>query len=212
MVQPLGGDWGEVQRGLPGDERVPKPRLGYTRAITIGASPAQVWSWLVQIGHGKGGMYSYDQLENLVGCQMHSVDEIVPEYQHLKVGDVIRLGPKGYPLYKVIALEPHRLMIVVGADPKTEEAFDPFLEPLPDSYVNYSWLFFLEAVDERTTRLISRMRMDYRPRNIANWMIWRFFSEPLNFVMERKMLMGIKSRAEWVERGRSGHSFPAAQN
>jgi hypothetical protein len=134
-------------------------------------------------------------LENLIGCQIHSVDKIISEFQSPRPGDVIRLGPPGYPLYKVVAAEAEKTFIMTAADVKTEQTLD-LSEPLPASYVNFNWGFFLDAPTPQTTRLIVRMRMDYQPRSFTNWLIWRFFSEPLNFVMERKMLLGIQKRAE----------------
>ena len=93
--------WGateeETRRALPGDELVTLSQMGYTRSVVIHAPATRVWQWLVQIGQGRGGMYSYDGLENLAGCNIHMVDRIVPELQELKTGDLIRLGPKVYP-------------------------------------------------------------------------------------------------------------------
>ena len=90
--------WGatevELTKNLPGDALVPSPRLAYTRAISINASAASVWPWLVQMGQGRGGLYSYDGLENLIGCDIHSADHILPEHQNLQVGDQILFGPE----------------------------------------------------------------------------------------------------------------------
>jgi hypothetical protein len=83
----------EVTGALPGDDLVPEPRLGYTRAVMIEASPQAVWQWLVQIGQGRGGLYSFDALENLFGCDLHSAESVRPELQELRVGDEIRLAP-----------------------------------------------------------------------------------------------------------------------
>ena len=87
--------WGatdaEVYRPLPGDDLVPRPDWSYTHAITIHAPRAAVWRWLVQLGQGRGGFYSYEPLENLVGCGIHNVREIRPELQRLQKGDVIFL-------------------------------------------------------------------------------------------------------------------------
>jgi hypothetical protein len=79
---------------MSGDELVPHPMLGYTRAITIGAPPERVWPWLAQMGQGRAGLDSFDGIENLVGCRIHSADQILPTFQQLAVGDLIRLGPR----------------------------------------------------------------------------------------------------------------------
>ena len=119
--------WGataaEVASPMPGDELVPNPRMGYTRAITIGAPPAVVWSWLVQIGQGRGGLYSFDGLENLARCDIHSTDRIQPELQGLAEGDLIRLGaPQGYPCFRVSGVQPAEFLVLVAADPQPPHA------------------------------------------------------------------------------------------
>jgi hypothetical protein len=176
--------WGttdaEVMRPLPGDEIVPYPRKLSTRAVTIRASAAAIWPWLAQIGQGRGGLYSYDWLENLAGCDIHTADRVVPELQDLRAGDIVRLGPEGYPAYPVAAVEPGCALVLGGTTPATGA---------------HSWVFFLEPLDEQTTRLIVRSRDDYPP-TLANFLIWRVITEPLHFLMERKMLLGIKQRAE----------------
>ncbi len=191
--------WGatETERHmrLPGDDLTPYPHLTYTRAVHIQASSAQVWSWLVQIGQERGGLYSYDGLENLIGCKLHSADRIVPEWQTLRAGDNVRLGPKGYPLFKVTAVEPGRTLILAAADPRTEKTTQ-FQEPMPETYMVYHWVFTLLDQPDGSTRLLTRMRMDYHPTDFTNWLMWRIFMEPINFVMERRMLLGIKARAE----------------
>ena len=85
---------------------VPQPKQISTRVITIQASAADIWPWLAQIGQGRGGFYSYDWLENLIGCEIHNADRIISEFQQLAVGDKVRLGPEGYPFYTVAAVEP----------------------------------------------------------------------------------------------------------
>ena len=87
----------DVRKRLPGDELVPNPTLESTRAITIRAPAEEVWRWLVQLGQDRGGFYSYDRLENLAGADIHNVDWIVPQMQHLKVGDFVPMAPVGQP-------------------------------------------------------------------------------------------------------------------
>jgi hypothetical protein len=190
--------WGataeEVTRSLPGDELVATPLLGYTRAVTIRAPAAAVRPWLVQIGQGRGGLYSYEGLENLAGCRIHNADRILPEFQDLRVGDLIRLGPPGYPCFRVCSLEPERSLVLVAADPKTEQAAD--LEPRPKGFSAATWQFSLEECADGTTRLLTRQRLAYSP---DLKLMWRLV-EPVDFVMGRKMLLGIKERAEAAAR------------
>ncbi|MBF6235457.1 SRPBCC family protein, partial [Nocardia farcinica] len=83
--------WGatatEAAAPMPGDELLAAPDLMTTRAVTIAAEPAAIWPWLVQFGPGRGGAYTYDWIENLFGLNMHSADHILPQFQHVSVGD-----------------------------------------------------------------------------------------------------------------------------
>ncbi len=182
LLRPWYRRWGatetEVKKPLPGDEQVPHPNLQNTRAITIRTPGEAVWPWLVQMGQGRGGLYSYERLENLVGCDMHNADRIIPEHQQLGVGDRVRLTQDRRSKHFVVtAIEPGRGIILGGDDPPT------------------TWAFILEPIDENTTRLIIRFRQAYEPTP-GNVIGWRVFTDPVNFVMERKMLQGIKARAE----------------
>ena len=104
--------WGatdaEVGRTMPGDEDVPHPTFNATRAVSVAATPEQIWPWLVQIGLGRAGWYSYDWLDNL---GRHSAERILPEFQHLTIGDVIPLSPDGKQGQRVKAFEPNNWML-----------------------------------------------------------------------------------------------------
>ena len=187
--------WGaseaEIQKTLPGDELVPDPLLGYTHAISISAPPTDIWPWLAQIGQGRGGLYSYDGLENLAGCKIQSADTILPEHQSPNPGDLIRLGPQGYPCFSITAIENGKALVLVSADPNTGEPVND--KPKTEkSYSIASWQFVLEPEDTQSTRLLVRQRLAYSP-DMA-W-VWRL-TEPINFVMERKMMLGVKHRVE----------------
>lgn len=186
LVQPWHVRWGatddEVRKALPGDEIALSPNMASTRAITIQASPQAVWQWLVQIGQGRGGLFSYDWLENLVGSDIHTVFEIRPELQRLAPGDKIRMGPEGYPFFLVTRVEPGQTLVLQAADPKTGA-------PAPAS-----WSFVLWP-QEGGTRLLSRQRNQFEP-TAANFVLWRVFTEPASFVMEQKMLRTLKALAE----------------
>jgi hypothetical protein len=94
---------------MPGDELIPKPDMMATRAITIDAPRSAVWPWLVQMGSGRGGAYTYDWIENLFGLDMHSADEILPQFQHLDVGEVLPMGRSGRGM-RVEVLQPERFL------------------------------------------------------------------------------------------------------
>ena len=89
-----GATGGEPIEALPGDDLLPAADLVATRAVTIQATPDRVWPWIAQLGQGRGGFYSYDRLENLVGCEVESADRIHPEWQDVTVGDPFRLHPR----------------------------------------------------------------------------------------------------------------------
>jgi len=167
----------EVARVLPGDELLPHPQLLSTRAITIEAAPTTVWPWLVQMGSGRAGVYSYDWIENLLGLDMHSAGEILPQFQHLAVGDVLPLGPKG-PGMRVEICDPERTLAFRSTDGA------------------WVWIFHLD-IRWLGTRLISRNRIAVPDASWSRRLVDRVVMEPGSLIMERRMLLGIKQRAEW---------------
>jgi hypothetical protein len=179
--------WGatahECGMPLPGDDLIVSPDLTATRAITVRASAGQVWPWIAQLGQGRGGFYSYDFLENLAGCDIHSADRIVPRWQDIKVGDEIKLAPAVG--LGVAALEPERSLVLRGGIP---------VGNTPPPY-DFTWAWVLRDEPDGTSRLLVRERYAYtRP-----WA--RFLVEPVeavSFVMSQKMLRGIRDRAEQV--------------
>jgi hypothetical protein len=176
--------WGatdeEIVASLPGDDLISDANVTATRAITIRRSPDVIWPWIAQIGQGRGGFYSYDLLENLLGFDIHSADRVVAEWQRLEVGDEVRLAAKAG--LKAAIVEPGRALVLQGSLPIARRP--PF-----DS----TWAFILCEQRDGTTRLLSRERYSYR-----RW--WApFVVEPtqaVSFVMSRKMLLGIRDRAE----------------
>jgi len=185
--------WGatddEVAGAMPGDLLVAEPRMTYTRALTIASSPDRVWPWLAQIGQGRGGLYSFDGLENLVRCDIHSVDRILPEHQDVAAGDLIRMGPPGYPCFRVHAVDPPGSLVLIGADPKPPHAAAQADSPSGVS----TWQWQLRPADGgRATRLIVRQRLTYPDGQALLWHL----VEPVAFVMERQMLRGLRDRAE----------------
>lgn len=110
--------WGatghEAGGRLPGDDIIAAPDLTATRAITIGAPAGQVWPWIVQLGQGRGGFYSYDFLENLVGCDIHSANRIMPAWQELGPGDQIKLAPQ--VALAVALVEPGQFLVLRSGD------------------------------------------------------------------------------------------------
>jgi hypothetical protein len=177
--------WGattdELHAELPGDEVIGNANLTTTRAVTVNARAGAVWPWIAQLGQGRGGFYSYDAVENLVGCDIHSADRIVPAWQDVAVGAPIRLAPE--VAMTVATVDPGRSLVLRGGFPlgRTPAPFDS------------TWAFVLREQPDGTTRLVSRERYEY-----LRW--WAaLVVEPtslISFVMSRKMLHGIAERAE----------------
>jgi hypothetical protein len=168
--------WGataeEAAARLPGDELLEDADGVATRAITIDAPRSAVWPWIAQMGPSpRGGAYTYDWIENLLGLNIHSADRVLPEYQHPRVGDGFGYGSNKMGFKRV---EAEHVLATQSADG------------------NWVWTFVLE---ERNggTRLISRNR--FRLPKLKD-KIGMIPMEPGSLIMERKMLLGIKQRAE----------------
>ena len=164
---------------LPGDELLEEADGVSTRAVWINAPAAAVWPWLAQMGPvPRGGAYTYDWIENLLGLRMHSVDQVLPEYQHPQIGDTIGLGSNRM---RVERIDPEHVLAWCSEDG------------------NWVWTFVVEERGGRT-RLISRNRFRL-PTLIGR--IGMLPMEPGSLVMERKMLLGIKGRAEHLASARA---------
>jgi len=164
--------WGatdeEVQQSMVGDNIVDDPSFNATRAVTINASPEQIWPWIVQIGYKKAGFYSYDLLDN---DGIHSSEDIIPEYQDLQLGDSIPMSRSSFA--KVEVLEKNKNML---------------LRFMWDSEATWAWTLYEK--DTHKTRLVTRLRV--RTESRAS----RFIMDAFEIIMMRKCLLEIKRRAE----------------
>jgi len=189
--------WGatcdEVVRPLPGDDLVANPLYVTTRAITVSAPAAAVWPWLVQLGQNRGGFYTYDVLENLIGLDIHSAGAIRPEWQDLHIGeDYVALDADGYMKMTIAVLEPERAFVVRSGVPgEPPQAAGRFFK----GELAWSWGFYLEPLDEGATRLIIRSRAAWADA-LAPRLAKPVVLEPVHFLMEERMLRGIRERAE----------------
>ena len=182
------GHWGttpdELIRPMAGDAIVPNPTHWATHAVTIEAPPGDIWPWLVQMGYQRGGLYSYDWLDRLFGIlDRASADEVLPAFQQIAVGDTIRLGPREE--LTVAALQEKRALVLRYSAHQFE----------------WVWQFGLYPLNEQRTRLITRGTERYK-NTVGAWLFMRVM-EPAAFVMTRKMLLGVKQRAERLRAART---------
>jgi len=197
FIRPWQLRWGatdeEVARAMPGDDVVKHPTFNATRAVTILARPEEIWPWLVQIGCKRAGWYSYDWMDNL---GIPSAQRIIPELQHVAVGDLIPMSPNGKQGQWVKAFEPNQWMIWW------------------DNKGDVTWYWGLYPQDESHTRLITRVHISYRWTSPA--ILFNLPMDVGDIVMMRKCMLGIKQRAEQAsvqvpERAAAtGHSQPRA--
>ncbi|WP_413452411.1 SRPBCC family protein [Georgenia phoenicis] len=180
--------WGatpeEVAARLPGDEILGCADLVATRAVSVQAPPEDVWPWLVQLGQGRGGFYSYDRLQSLVGLRIVNAEEVVPEWQDLAPGDEVRLAPEA-PLVAAV-VDPGRALVLHGS-PEV-----PSARGLPMPFA-FTWAFVLRPGPRGSTRLVVRERYGY----LEPWVGALVEAvQVASFVMTRRMLRGIRERAE----------------
>jgi hypothetical protein len=182
--------WGalpeEVARRLPGDDLVPPSAWTYNHAVTVRAPRARVWPWLVQVGQGRGGFYSYEWLENLVGCDIHNVTEIRPELQRLRAGDTVRLHASGFGP-PVTMIDPGRALVLGG--------------PSDENGSRATWSFYLFDGPGGTTRLLERGHGAPGKGVLAQIGYGPYLIDPIGFVMSRKMLRTIARLAEGQDGG-----------
>jgi hypothetical protein len=177
FYRPWALTWGstaeEIARHMPGDDVLDHPTFNATRAVTIEAPPEEIWPWIVQIGYRRAGFYSYDLLDN---DGIASAERILPEFQDLKVGDLIPLSTTAD--VRVAELQRPRLLV--------------FVFEVEGTWSNATWVWGLYPEDASHTRLVTRLRAN--PRRIGP----RLFLDLGEIIMMRKCMLGIKQRAEKI--------------
>jgi hypothetical protein len=188
--------WGatraEARAALPGDDLV-RDRWRTTRAVTINATPEDVWPWLVQMGFDRAGWYSYDWLERLIGAgefaEGRSAQSVLPQFQSLAVGDTVPLSADGGLTAAVV--DPPRALVLRMAMSMLTGA------PAQDgdhAVLNWTWAFVLVPAGPRSSRLLVRAQADYRPRALR--ILFPLLLEPVHLLMERAMLRGVRRRVD----------------
>jgi hypothetical protein len=193
LIRPWHQHWGataaEVGRPMPGDDYVVDPLEVTTRAVTVNAPPAAIWPWLVQMGNGRGGLYSYDWIDLFIGAlDRPSVDVVLPEYQQPRAGEIMPYA-KGADMV-MRAVEPERaLLLTLDLDGGRTR-------------VSQSWA--LDPIDATRTRLVLRVRA--ATPVTARGLPALLMLDPAEFVMVRRQLLGIKQRAERLAREDHRHA------
>ena len=175
FIRPQHISWGataiEINMKFPVDEFISPNRFVSTRAINIHATKEKIWPWIAQTGQNRGGFNSYYWLENLFGAKMINANSIHPEWQNPQLGDTVYYGKnEGYAI--VSLAKPNEYYSLCG------------------------WMFYLQTIDTANTKLIVRYpSMEVRQSKFTTLYYYGLF-EPLHFIMESGMMMGIKKRAE----------------
>jgi hypothetical protein len=183
--------WGvsdsEAGASRPGDALVPVPLWSWTHGIEVAASAELVWQWVAQIGADRGGFYSYQWLENLVGCSLRNADSVHPAWE-LEAGDSLLLHPRLPPL-RVVELERGRHFVAHAAhDAAARAAGKP--------WAAVSWLLQIEPRAEARCKLFTRYRVACSTDLVTRLSMGPTLLEPIGFAMDRRMLLGIKHHAE----------------
>jgi len=182
--------WGtlrtEADDPLPGDELVPTPKWSYTLGVGIDAPPESVWPWIAQIGQGRGGFYTYQTLENMVGCKITNTAEILQDHQHPAVGDSIYLYPDSPPL-RVETVDAPTTLILFGSPAEIGDS---------GSWGRSTWQFVVTRAPDGGSRFLTRGRYDHAPDWRSRALFGPFPLEVISFVMSRKMMLEIKKLAE----------------
>ena len=175
----------EASRKIPGDELIPANPFRSTMATDINASPENIWPWLVQVGWGKAAFYSYNIFESLLGMDLHNADQIHPEWQDVSVGDTIWMShPRQKALFPLTRVEEIK--------PPHELVFALYRAEDPDTKPSGAWSFILEPLDDKKTRLLTRLQV-VSPTTKGKFMVY-FFLEPAHFIMQQGMFKGLKKR------------------
>jgi hypothetical protein len=182
-----GLDAAAAGRAYPGDQLVPSPSWSWTHAVEIEATPASIWPWLAQIGANKAGFYSYQWLENLSGCDLRNSETVHPEWA-VEAGDGLVLHPNMPPLAVVAAERGAWFVAHAAPDEAARKEGRPWVEA--------SWLFHLEPLGARLTRLVSRFRANCSDDLRTRLAFGPALVEPIGFAMDRRMLLTLKELAE----------------
>ena len=199
-IRPRMRGWGATQaettRTFPGDELILDPNGGATMGTTLPAPPERVWPWLLQMGGGRGGWYSWDWLDN---DGEPSADRIVPEWQDLEVGQHLQRpaspaapqSPTNW--WTVVILEPNRTPVLQTSYDLFGQSFDPRTGPVPWASTEGTWGFYLNEAPKGRTRLVVRTRSRGRPPLLMR-PLGLLGGEPVHFIMQTRQFHNLRTR------------------
>ena len=189
FLRPARSHWGlsaqEADAPRPGDELIPEPRWLWTHGVEVDAPPEHVWPWVVQVGADRGGFYSYQWLENLVGCNVRNAEAIHPEWAH-GAGDDLVLHQKMPPLRVVSVVTGRSLVAFAAPDEAARAGGGP--------WASATWAFLVEPLDAGRSRVVSRFRSACSDDIATRLTQGPALLEPVGFAMDRRMLLGIRDR------------------
>ncbi|MFI1955091.1 hypothetical protein ACH437_25185 [Streptomyces xinghaiensis] len=181
----------EAARAYPGDDLVPGAHASSTMATTLPAPPAEVWPWLAQMGCNRGGWYSWDRLDN---GGRPSAERIVPEWQHLEVGQRLDSVPSGHAWFTVAVLAPESTLVLrAQLELPSGRPFDTRYEPPPRAYLDAVWGFHLRPAPGDRTRVVVRTRGRGRPGALMRIMDV-LYNEPAHLIMQTRQFRNLRDR------------------
>ncbi len=200
----LGRRWGatraEVVASLPGDDIITAPVWQTTHAITIHESAERIWPWLVQMGITRGGWYLSERLDRIIWrIDNPSVNRIVPELQHLSVGDVVPDSVDGTAHFRVVEIDPDRSLVLHSRRHPRSGVWPDLSADDPGLYIDFSWAFVLHPDETGSTRLLLRTRaviIDGKQSAPAWTRLFLPVADLADFIYTRQMLHGIRKRVE----------------
>lgn len=178
--------WGatkeEFNNSLPGDELIKNKEYKNTLAVTVHATPSQIWPWIVQMGQHRAGFYSYTWLENLFGCKLHNADSIHSEWQNTTAGYYECVcqsaKKKNMPGWIVAIIEPDKSFVWKGKEGE--------------------WMMglYIDSVDANTSRLLTRQQFKMPSAWSVSWILEKVWFGWAHCLMQHGMITGIKKRVE----------------
>lgn len=168
----------EVNMKFPGDKVISDYRTGSTRAIEINASPEEIWNELIQVKKKRPDVYNYNWIENLLN------------YKFIRRNKYLRFLRKRLSSNKFVIFKPSESTSVYAEQAQKYLIF----RDIDKRGNQYCWIFYLKK-EETSTRLLIRSVYKYKP-GFLNYIIWEYISEPVYYIVEKRMLKAVRKQVE----------------